>query len=273
VSAEIVPLGTRLRQRREQLGLTQAQAARELEVARTAYRLWEMEAARPSPDRWRAIAKWLGLSVTAMLRAAELIDEQETLDAEQARLDAENWAEGPDATDGDFFAQARTRIDAQARAGGITSAEAAGLRRVIARLQDVTEATTVPSWHPGDFRRRYPTSHLVPTLARAALAATAVGLPKAALDDASLLTSELVTNAVTHTSSGWVDVAITLTTDRLHVRVSDADTQSLRPRSPGPDGGWGLRLLAELSTRWGVERGDSGKAIWFELDLDRYLDR
>ena len=57
MSAEIIPLGTRLRQRREQLGLTQTQAARELDVARTAYRLWEMEAARPSPDRWRVIAK------------------------------------------------------------------------------------------------------------------------------------------------------------------------------------------------------------------------
>jgi transcriptional regulator with XRE-family HTH domain len=268
VPADIIPLGTRLRQRREQLGLTQAQAARELEVARTAYRLWEMEAARPSPDRWRSIAKWLGLSVTAMLRAAELIDEQETLDDALS----EHWDEGLDA-EGDFFSQEWNQIDEQARSGSITSAQAAGLRRAITRLEGVTAGRTVPSWHPGEFHRRYPSTELAPTLARAALAATAVGLPKSALADASLLTSELVTNAVTHTNSDWVDVAITLTTDRLQVQISDADTRPLRPRTPGADGGWGLRLLAELATRWGVERGDLGKAIWFELDLGRYLDR
>ena len=76
MAGEVIPLGTRLRTRREELGLTQAQAARELDVARTAYRLWELEAARPSPDRWRTIAKWLGMSVTAMLLAGELIDQQ-----------------------------------------------------------------------------------------------------------------------------------------------------------------------------------------------------
>ncbi|HWC67533.1 MAG TPA: helix-turn-helix transcriptional regulator, partial [Acidimicrobiales bacterium] len=73
MSAEVIPLGARLRQRREELGLSQSQAARELEVARTAYRLWEMEAARPAPDRWRVVAKWLGISMTALLHAGELL--------------------------------------------------------------------------------------------------------------------------------------------------------------------------------------------------------
>ena len=54
--AKVIPLGERLRLHRTERGLSQAQAARELEVARTAYRLWEMEAAKPSPDRWRLIA-------------------------------------------------------------------------------------------------------------------------------------------------------------------------------------------------------------------------
>lgn len=53
---EIISLGRRLKQRRAELGLSQAQAARELDVARTAYRLWEMEAAKPAPDRWRLLA-------------------------------------------------------------------------------------------------------------------------------------------------------------------------------------------------------------------------
>ena len=67
---QVVSLAERLRTRRSELGLSQAQAARELDVARTAYRLWEMEAARPSPDRWRLISRWLGVSVTRLLERA-----------------------------------------------------------------------------------------------------------------------------------------------------------------------------------------------------------
>ena len=84
VTADVIPLGSRLRQRREELGLTQAQAARQLGVARTAYRLWEMEAAKPAPDRWRTIARWLGISMTAMLLAEELLDQQEAVEANRA---------------------------------------------------------------------------------------------------------------------------------------------------------------------------------------------
>jgi transcriptional regulator with XRE-family HTH domain len=76
MAADVIPLGTRLRQRREELGLTQTQAARQLDVARTAYRLWEMEAARPAPDRWRAIASWLGISLTALLLACEMLSQE-----------------------------------------------------------------------------------------------------------------------------------------------------------------------------------------------------
>ena len=59
-AASVVSLADRLKQRRDELGISQSQAARELDVARTAYRLWEMEAAKPAPDRWRLIASWLG---------------------------------------------------------------------------------------------------------------------------------------------------------------------------------------------------------------------
>src|SRR6476620_12542931 len=74
-TAKILPLGERLKQHRTERGLSQAQAARELDVARTAYRLWEMEAAKPAPDRWRLISRWLGISVTTMLLADELDSE------------------------------------------------------------------------------------------------------------------------------------------------------------------------------------------------------
>src|SRR3954468_12129771 len=75
---DVVSIGERLNAPREELGMSQAQAARELDVARTAYRLWEMEAAKPQPDRWRLISRWLGVSVTKMLLADDLEDGSET---------------------------------------------------------------------------------------------------------------------------------------------------------------------------------------------------
>src|SRR5579872_7006909 len=114
MTAEVIPLGSRLRQRREELGLSQAQAARQLDVARTAYRLWEMEAAKPAPDRWRNIARWLGISMAAMLYAEELIDQQEAIGANQAVIGAGmselDWDIGSDASPGDFFSQERAMI-------------------------------------------------------------------------------------------------------------------------------------------------------------------
>jgi transcriptional regulator with XRE-family HTH domain/anti-sigma regulatory factor (Ser/Thr protein kinase) len=272
VSADIIPLAVRLRERRRELGLSQAQAARELEVARTAYRLWEMQAARPAPDRWRVIAKWLGVSVSAMLLAAELIDEQDSLDVERAALGAgitgAQWDEQSDAAEGDFFAQERSMIDRQAEAGTLTPQEAAGLHTIVGRIQDAT-LSDYGRWHPGRFRKRFPNTTHTPALARAALAATAVGIPAAPFDDALLLISELVTNSVRHSESDWIDVAITVETDRLRIEVSDQSTRPIRPRTRAEDnaGGWGLALVAQLATRWGVEREDTGKTIWVEFDL------
>jgi transcriptional regulator with XRE-family HTH domain/anti-sigma regulatory factor (Ser/Thr protein kinase) len=271
VPGDVIPLGARLRRRREELGITQAQAARQLDVARTAYRLWEMEAARPAPDRWRVIARWLGISMSAMLLAGELLDEQEALEAEQAALAAglttTGWDDESGASGGDFFSQERAMIADQARAGTISSVQAAGLRTVLARIQDITADGASPGWHPGQFQKRFPSDPLAPALARAALATTAIGIPLADFDNAMLLTSELVTNSVRHSGSDTVDVAIAVEAERLRIAVSDQSTQSIRPRTGEGEGGWGLILIAELATRWGVERRSRGKTIWIEFDL------
>jgi transcriptional regulator with XRE-family HTH domain/anti-sigma regulatory factor (Ser/Thr protein kinase) len=259
-----------LRSRREELGLTQAQAARELEVARTAYRLWELEAARPAPDRWRAIAKWLGISVTAMLLAGELIDEQEALEAGRTAIGAghtsESWDAASDASRGDFFSQERAMISDQARRGAISGSQASSLRGVLDRIQEITAPEEGP-WHPGGFRKRLPTTPSAPRIARAALAATAVGIPTEVYDDAALLLSEIVTNSVMHAGSSWIDVAIDVGLERLRIEVADASPAPLRPRTPDDEGGWGLALVAALAPRWGVERRDDGKTVWIEFDL------
>jgi transcriptional regulator with XRE-family HTH domain/anti-sigma regulatory factor (Ser/Thr protein kinase) len=271
VNAEVIPLASRLRQRRQELGLTQAQAARQLDVARTAYRLWEMEAAKPAPDRWRSIARWLGISVTAMLVAEELIDEEEAREAYRAAsgagLSETQWDATSNKAAGDYFSQERAMIADQARAGNISAAEAADLNRVLSRVQSAASSTTAPSWQPGRFQKRFPSDSRTPALARAALAATAIGIPSDAFDAAALLTSELVTNSVKHSHSDWVDVTIALAHDVLRIEVSDDDRQTIRPRTPDLDGGWGLTIVFELATRWGVEREAAGKTVWIEYDL------
>jgi transcriptional regulator with XRE-family HTH domain/anti-sigma regulatory factor (Ser/Thr protein kinase) len=271
VAAEVIALGSRLRQRREELGLSQAQAARQLDVARTAYRLWEMEAAKPAPDRWRTIAGWLGISMTAMLLAEELIDQREALEARLAAfgggMTQAQWDVPSNDAAGDFFSQAPAMIADQARLGSISAAEAANLTHVLSRVQGAASSNTTSAWHPGHFRKRFPNDTLAPALARAALATTAIGIPFDAFDAAALLTSELVTNSVRHSHSDWVDVAITLTTAVLRTEVSDQDRQTVRPRTPDLDGGWGLALVGELATRWGVERQTAGKTVWIEYDL------
>jgi transcriptional regulator with XRE-family HTH domain/anti-sigma regulatory factor (Ser/Thr protein kinase) len=271
VAAEIIPLGARLRQRREELGLSQAQAARELDVARTAYRLWEMQAARPAPDRWRVIARWLGVSMTALLLAGALLDEQEAVEAERtafaAGLTSAGWDEQSEASEGDYFSQERAMIADQTLAGSISAAQAQTLRDVLTRIQEATVTDALEGWHPGRFAKRLPSTELAPSLARAAFVATAVGIPREVFDNAALLTSELVTNSVKHTDSDWIEIDITLGTDRLRIEVSDQSRSTIRPRTPDLDGGWGLTLVGELATRWGVERLESGKKIWVEFDL------
>lgn len=133
-------LAERLKARREALGISQSQAARELDVARTAYRLWELEAARPSPDRWRLVARWLGVSMTTLLIAEGLIseEEQDESDAAAARYETAMGESSDIATereDGDFFRQAQSFIDRSLEGGHISAEEAGHFRDMFERIK------------------------------------------------------------------------------------------------------------------------------------------
>lgn len=133
-------LADRLKARREALGISQAQAARELDVARTAYRLWELEAARPSPDRWRLVARWLGVSMTTLLIAEGLITEEEQSEANTASALYETvMGETPDIAaereEGDFFHQAQSFIDRSLEAGVLGAEEAGHFRDILERIK------------------------------------------------------------------------------------------------------------------------------------------
>jgi anti-sigma regulatory factor (Ser/Thr protein kinase) len=108
-----------------------------------------------------------------------------------------------------------------------------------------------------------------PAEARRSLEALRPSLNHLLVDDAVLLVSEIVSNSVRHASldeSDAIEVRVRGSDSMLHVDVIDPGP-GFDPERVGPserEGGWGLRLLDRLATRWGVERNDVTK-VWFEL--------
>jgi transcriptional regulator with XRE-family HTH domain len=271
---KVVSLAERLRARRDELGISQSQAARELDVARTAYRLWEMEAAKPSPDRWRLIASWLGVSVTTMLLAEELVSAEEAAMGELAAADfarsGRDWDTVGAANSGDFFSQATALIEDGARSGDITSEQASALTFVLERVQQERQLAQTEGWAPAELRRTLAATAAAPKAAREALKFVAEGIPDRELKTGCLLISELVTNSVRHGPQGsnaTVEFVVTVERAILRAEVVDDSPVPARPRSPGDDGGYGLTLLASLAARWGAGLENGRNVTWFELDL------
>lgn len=269
--ADVVSLGDRLKTRRAQLGLSQAQAARELDVARTAYRLWEMEAAKPSPDRWRLISRWLGVSVTTMLLADQLISAEDAAASSVAEAHFGRWGEDWDTSsatkEGDFFHQSRDLIHDGVRSGSITAEQADELSVLLDRLEGEREEAPTVEWAPGELRKTFPANEHTPRAARDAVSLIAGDIPTEALETARLLTTELVTNSVVHGPPGIVGVFIEVARERLRIEISDAGDASPRLRPPGRDGGYGLTLVEAVATRWDTARDGDRNVTWFELDL------
>jgi len=269
--ADVVSLGARLKTRRAELGLSQAQAARELDVARTAYRLWEMQAAKPSPDRWRMISRWLGVSVTTMLLADELISAEEATanTVTEARLGrvGEDWDLASAAREGDFFLQSRGLIQDGVASGSITAEQADELGLVLDRLEQERRASPTIQWAPGELRKAFPASERTPRAARDAVSLIAGDIPTEALETVRLLTSELVTNSVVHGPPAIVGVFIEVGRDRVRIEISDEADAPPRPGPPGRDGGYGLTLVDALASRWDTSRDGNRNVTWFELDL------
>jgi serine phosphatase RsbU (regulator of sigma subunit)/anti-sigma regulatory factor (Ser/Thr protein kinase) len=110
------------------------------------------------------------------------------------------------------------------------------------------------------------------------------GLPEGAgfgervIDDATLLMSELVTNAVVHAGTD-VDIVCRLDTEAapppgLVIEVADHHPgRVLRGSTEQPpdsrEGGRGLHLVAALSDTWGVTYHRDRKTVWCRLDLSR----
>ncbi|HEV7884025.1 MAG TPA: ATP-binding protein [Solirubrobacteraceae bacterium] len=86
------------------------------------------------------------------------------------------------------------------------------------------------------------------------------------LVDAELLVSELVTNAIRH-GEGDITLCARVDDDRLVVEVIDQGSgfeYELRRQDFEHVGGWGLDIVDDLSSRWGVHEGTTH--VWFELE-------
>jgi PAS domain S-box-containing protein len=91
------------------------------------------------------------------------------------------------------------------------------------------------------------------------------------LDEAVLLVSELVTNAVVHAGTR-AEVTAQLLDGAVRVDVEDHHPTRLLPPVPAApredeEGGRGLYLSAAISSAWGVEYNRVAKIVWFRLDL------
>ena len=115
--------------------------------------------------------------------------------------------------------------------------------------------------------RELPVSHQAPALARDFLRDSSCTVHHSALvDDALLLTSELVTNSVLHGGPPVV-VAVDCDEATLQVRVRDGSPTLPAPRdaASGDENGRGLALVAEMSADWGVDTEEDGKHVWFVI--------
>jgi len=89
-----------------------------------------------------------------------------------------------------------------------------------------------------------------------------------AFENARLLTSELVANAIEHVrEDGDLEVRLTLSGGVLRVEVLDPGPGFMPPpRPPDSDRGWGLRFTERLASRWAADF-DGRARVWFELPL------
>ena len=87
--------------------------------------------------------------------------------------------------------------------------------------------------------------------------------------DATLLTSELVTNAVLHARTD-LTVSVAVADGAAEIGVTDSSPKLPRARTAArtSEGGRGLQLVEQVAEDWGVVPVDGGKQVWFALAVD-----
>ncbi|GAA1172536.1 serine phosphatase RsbU (regulator of sigma subunit)/anti-sigma regulatory factor (Ser/Thr protein kinase) [Kitasatospora gansuensis] len=108
------------------------------------------------------------------------------------------------------------------------------------------------------------------------------GLPEV-VDDAVVLVSELVTNAVVHAGTA-AEVCVLREEETIRIEVTDRHPErglpsfanvpaqsSERYGDPDGEGGRGLLMCSAISSCWGVEYSAGQKTVWFRLALPEHI--
>ena len=87
------------------------------------------------------------------------------------------------------------------------------------------------------------------------------------LDDAALVLSELVGNAVRHAEGEVMQVRLRRTGDLLRIAVHDRSPVHPAPRDASLDdeSGRGMMIIEALSHSWGWEPRADGKVVWADV--------
>lgn len=115
-----------------------------------------------------------------------------------------------------------------------------------------------------------PPSPVAVAIARRFVAEHCTSLETTLLQDAELLVSELVTNAVVH---GRPSIVLQVRPDPPGIGIEVRDEGDADPLVPEEEpalvspSGRGLRMVAALASSWGVRRSEDGpgKVVWFTL--------
>ncbi len=146
------------------------------------------------------------------------------------------------------------------------------LRRALVPLRPLETGAPIGAYAPMRLELRLLPTPETPGIARRRLVeAYAAQLDRNELQDAKLLTSELVTNAFLH-GRGPIEVTVLLDENRLTVDVTDEGDgfeAAGRGYEPLGVGGLGLKIVDAVASRWGVHEGSSH--VWFELECGRRL--
>jgi len=125
------------------------------------------------------------------------------------------------------------------------------------------------------FTGSYRCDPIVPSVARRELKAWLRGRtgPGENIDDAILVISELVTNAVIHAKTA-ASVVVEMAQTEIAVAVHDGSQAlpALIPFSGERAGGVGLRVVDALTREWGWTSAASGKKVWAVLDRHKSTD-
>lgn len=94
---------------------------------------------------------------------------------------------------------------------------------------------------------------------------------QSSIDAAVLVTSEILGNAIRHTTPGESGLRVSwqLEADAVRVEVADGSTETPAPQPPQltAPGGRGLTIVNALTYEWGFDRIGSGKRVWARVPM------